>query len=107
MIRSIMEQVAALAEALQVAQPVVARVMIEMCCGEQDPRGSGRNHRQQIRPMRMPAAAIAPGLLSGIEPTSIGQAADQSGMRPATGFTPPTGTLEPDASAEFFPVRRI
>jgi hypothetical protein len=107
MIRPIMEQVAALAEALQVAQPVVAWVMIEMCRGEQDPRGSGRDHRQQIRPMRVPATTIAPGLLSGIEPSPIGQAADQSGMRSATGLTAATGTLEPHTSAEFFPVRRI
>jgi hypothetical protein len=86
MIWTVVKHVAALAEAFEVPQPVVTRVMVKMRGGEHNARGAFGNHRQQIWPSRRPAAAIAPGPLRGIEPPPVGQAADQLRVRPATGL---------------------
>jgi hypothetical protein len=107
MIRRVVKHVAALAEALEITQPVVGGIMIEVRGGQYDPRGAPRNHRQQVRPARPPAMAIAPGLLDGIEPSSVRQTANQMRMRPAAALAPAAGALKPNPMAEFLPVRRI
>ena len=62
MVRMIMDHVAALTEAFQVALPVVARIMIEMR-RRQDDAGLPERHRLlDIRPSRWPAPAAAPGV---------------------------------------------
>jgi hypothetical protein len=38
MVGSVVQQVGALAQAVQVAQPVVGRIVIQMRCSEDDPR---------------------------------------------------------------------
>ena len=60
-----------------------------------------------LGPTHMPATAIAPSLLDGIEPSPILQTANQLGVRSTTGFAPALGTIEPHTPAEFFPVWRI
>jgi hypothetical protein len=100
----IVEQMAALADALEVPQPVVARVMVKMRSGEYHACGTFGNHRQQIWPSRSLAAAIAPSPLRRIEPSPVGQAADQRCVRPAASLAQATSTLKPHTSAEFPPV---
>jgi hypothetical protein len=104
MIWAIVKQMVALAEALEVPQLVVARVMVNTLGGERNARGAFRDHRQQIWPSRPPSGAIASGPLHGIEPSPVGKAADQRCVRPAAGFAQGTSTLEPHTSAEFLSV---
>jgi hypothetical protein len=107
MIRPVMDHVAALAKALQIAQPIVGGIMIQVRSGQHNARGASGNQRQQVRPPRPPSMAIAPGPLDGIEPSPIRQTADQMSMRPTAALAPAAGTLKPYPMTEFFPVRRI
>ena len=71
MVRPIVNHVAALAEALEVTQPVIPGIMIEVCCG-QDHAGSPHQRRfLKIGPACRPAAAITPSMTARIEPTSL------------------------------------
>ena len=70
MVRAIVDHVAALAQALQIAPPVVTRVVVEVRrsqdhAGVPDLRGF-----DEIGPARRPTAAIAPNALRGIKPAS-------------------------------------
>ena len=81
--RAVVDHVAALAQALEIAQPVVAGVMVEMRC-RQDHAGLPDLQRfHEIGPSGRPAAAVAPGAASGVEPASVGQTANRHAMRPA------------------------
>ena len=107
MVRTIMDHVAALTQAFQVALPVVARIMIEMR-RRQDDAGLPERHRLlDIRPSRWPAPAAAPGVAHRVEPTAIGQAADGLSVRPAAPLADTTGALETHASADLRPVDRV
>jgi hypothetical protein len=107
MIRPVVQNVATLAKALEIAQPVVGRIVIQMRGSQHDACAASRDQRQQIRPACLSPAAVAPRLLDGIEPPPIRETADQLGMRSATALTLATGTFKPHPMAEFFPVRRI
>jgi hypothetical protein len=52
MVRAIMDHVATLAEASQVAQAVVARIMIEVRCRQDDAGLSERHRLLDVRPSR-------------------------------------------------------
>jgi hypothetical protein len=107
MVRSIMNHVAALAETLQVALPVVARIMIEMRRRQDDAGLSERHRILDIRPSRWPAPTITPRVARGVEPATIGQATDSLAMRPAASLADTTGALEAHPSADLRPVDRI
>ena len=107
MMRPVVEHMAALAEAAQVAQAVIGRIVIEVRGGKYDTRRPAAGHVLEVRPVRGAAAAIAPGLVAGIEPSSIRQAANARAVRPAATFTDAAGALETDAAAELAPVRGI
>jgi hypothetical protein len=107
MVRAVVDQVAPLAEAFQVAQPVVARIMIEMRGGEDD---TGLPHLHgflEIWPAGWPTAAASPRMSCRIEPAAIRQASDGLTMRPAAAFTGAPRPLEADAPANLPPVDRI
>jgi len=107
MVRMIMDHVAALTQAFQVALPVVARIMIEMR-RRQDDAGPPEGHRLlDIRPSCWPAPAAAPGVAHRVEPTAIGQAADGLSVRPAAPLADTSGALETHASADLRPVDRV
>lgn len=98
--RAIVEHVTALAQALEVAPPVIAGIVIKMC-GGQDHSGLPLLYcLHEIRPTSVPAAAIAPTELRGVEPTAIGQAANPHAVRSTTSLTNTPGALEPDPSAD-------
>jgi hypothetical protein len=82
MVRTIVDHVAALAEALEITQPVIARVMIEVRRRQYDAGSPHLRHLLEVGPPGWPAAAIAPGVSRGIEPTSIRQTANGDAMRP-------------------------
>ena len=60
-VRAIVDHVAALAQALEIALSVVARVVIEVCRGQNHTGVPGLRRFDEIRPARRAAAAIAPG----------------------------------------------
>jgi hypothetical protein len=95
MVRAIVDHVAALAQALEVTQPVVARVMIEMGRGQHDASVPDLGGFDEIGPARRPAAAVAPGVYRGIKPKPVGQTAHGHPMRPATSLASAGGALEP------------
>ena len=106
-VRPVVDYVAALAEALEVTQPVIPGVMIEMCSGQDDAGSPHQRRFLEIGPACRPTASIAPSMTGGIEPTSIGQAANCSSMWSAAFLTNPGGALEAHAPTDLRPVARI
>jgi hypothetical protein len=76
-VRAIVNHVTALAQALEIALPVVARIVIEMCSGEDHAGLSLLCRLHEVGPAGGPAAAIAPTMTGSIKPTTIGQAANR------------------------------
>src|SRR5258706_5126882 len=73
---AVMDQMAALAEALEVAQPIISRIVVKMGGGQHDTGLSYPYCLRDIRPVGRSAAVIAPGVLRGIEPATIRQTAN-------------------------------
>jgi hypothetical protein len=71
MVRAIVNHVAASAKAFEIAEPVVARVVIKRCRGENHPRLAYLHGFLEIRPLGGPSAVVSPGLAHGIEPAAI------------------------------------
>jgi hypothetical protein len=100
MVRPIVDQMAPLAQALEIAQPVIARVMIEVR-RRQDDAGSPHLRRLlEVGPPGWPATAIAPSASRGIEPTSIRQTANGDAMRPTAPLANAGSALEAHAPAD-------
>ena len=105
--RHVVQHVAALAQAAEVAQPVVRGVAVEMRGGEHDAGGTQPHGLDQIRPATGLALAIAPGARCLVEPAPVRQAAEPDQMRAPAGLAAAAGALEADPSAQLAPVRRI
>jgi hypothetical protein len=71
MIRRVVQDVATLTKALEVAQPVVGRIVIQVRSSQHDACATSGDQRQEIRPARPSPAAVAPGLSDGIKPSPI------------------------------------
>jgi hypothetical protein len=67
MVRVIVHQVAALAQALKIAPPVIARVMIEMRRGQNQAGSPHLRRLLEIGPPCRPAPTVAPGVTSGVD----------------------------------------
>jgi hypothetical protein len=98
--RAIVGQVAALTEAAQVAQAVVARIVIQVRGGQHDARRPHHRHLFEVGPAGGPAAPISPRVLRRIVPSPVRQAAHGSTMRPAATLAYAVGALEADAPTE-------
>jgi len=61
----------------------------------------------EIRPAGGPAATVAPGALSGIEPTPVGQAANRHAMGPPAALADAGSPLEAHAAADQRPIGGI
>ena len=105
--RHVVQHVAALAQAAEVAQPVVGRVAVKVRGGEHDAGGTQAGSLDQIRPATGLAPAITPSVRRLVEPTSVGQAAEPDQVRAPAGLAAAVGALESDMSAQLAPVRRI
>jgi hypothetical protein len=89
MMRAIVGQVAALTKAAQVAQTVVARIMIQVRGGKHDARRPHPHHLLEVGPAIDTAASVAPCLPCRIEPSPVRQAAHGGAMgRPQPWQTP-------------------
>ena len=107
MIGAVMDQVAALTEASQVAEPIVGRIMIKVCGRKDDTRCPYSNDLFQVRPASTAPPPVTPGLPFWIVPASIRKGAHSDPMRPAAVLTYPAGALKAHPPAQLFPVSRI
>src|SRR5271156_3869637 len=107
MLRPVMQHMAALAQAAQVAEPVVGGIAVEVRGSQHDPGGAQLDRLHQVGPAGRTAAPVTPSARCLVEPAPIRQAADLRQMRSATRLASPTGPLETDAPAQFAPVRRV
>jgi hypothetical protein len=107
MVRAIVDNVTALAQALEVTPPVIARVVIEVCCGEDDVGLPHPRRFYEIGPAARTTATISPDVMGGIEPTPVRQTANAHTVGSAACLTDPGGPLEPDTPADLPPVDRV
>jgi hypothetical protein len=49
----VMDHVAALTKALEISQPIIGGIMIQVRSGQYNAGGASRNQRQQVRPARI------------------------------------------------------
>ena len=85
---------AALAEASEVAEPVVARVMIEMRRGQNDARRPHLDGLLEVWPARHPAPGIAPSPTLRVEPAAVRKSPHSLPVGPPAGLAGATGALE-------------
>src|SRR3954447_2878434 len=107
MMRPVVNEMAALTQASQVFQPIVAWIVIEVGSGQND---AGLTHVRRFLDVGLAsrtAAMIAPGLTGVVVPPSIRQTANDFAMRTPAALTDAAGTLEPHMVAELRPVDRI
>ena len=102
-----MDHVAALAEASEIAEPVVRRIVIKVGRGKDDPGRPHANHLLEVRPAGASTPPVPPGLPIWIEPSSVRERAHRGPVRATAVLTNPAGTLEAHPLAEFPPVRWI
>src|SRR5271163_237112 len=107
MVRAIVDQVAALAQALEIAQPIIARVMIEVRRSQDHAGLTDLRRFHEIGPSGGSTATVAPGVTGGVEPASIGQTANGETMWPAASLARAGGALEAHAPADLQPVAGI
>ena len=98
--RPVVDHVAALAEAFQVAQPVVGRVVVKVRRGKHDAGGADRDQRHQVGRGSRAASVVPPSLPPGVEPAPVQQTADQGAVRPAAALAHAAGPREPHPPAE-------
>lgn len=107
MVRPVMLQVAPLANAPQVGQPVVGRVVIHMGRGQDDASGADLDGFHQVGPPNRSAALVAPCRCGAVEPASVRQAANAGKMRTAATLATAACPFEPHPAAQRRPVRRV
>ena len=104
MLDAIVEQVAALAERLEVLRTVVGRVVVKMR-GSQDDLGGERVDKVSINKSRERATFRAtPDVARVIPPAAIAEMPDDLTMRSAAGLTSALRALEPDHRRELRPI---
>jgi hypothetical protein len=96
-----------LAQALEIAPTVIARVMIEVRRGQNHAGSPHLCRLLEIGPSGRPAAAVAPRVTGGVEPTAIRQTAYSHAMWPAASLAHASGALEPHAPADLWPIAGV
>src|SRR5829696_8887303 len=97
---TVVNEMAALTQASQVLQPIVAGIVIEVGSGQND---AGLAHMCCFFDVRLAgwtAAMIAPGLTDLVVPPSVPQNANDFAMRAPAALTDAAGALEPHMVAE-------
>jgi hypothetical protein len=107
MMRTIVDQVAALTKAAQVAKSIVGRIMIKVRGGKHDMRCPHLSDLFQIRPASDAPASVAPRLPCLIVPSPVRNAAHSGAMRPAAALAYAASPLEANPPAELTPMSRI
>jgi hypothetical protein len=104
---AIMQQMTALAEAGEVAHPVVAWIVVDVRGGEHDARDPLARNFPKVGPTRRFAAAITPRRHFVIEPAPVGKAANEGKVWSATTLALAFSAVEANPAAQFPPVRGI
>ena len=107
MVGPIVQHVAALAQAFQVARMVVRRVVVEMGGGEHDAGNALRGQISGGGAGTAPASAVPPVPHGAVEPASVGQAGHGLAVRAAARLAPTPGASEADGAAQLGPVDRV
>jgi hypothetical protein len=107
MMWSVVDEMAALAEALEISQPVVLGVMVKMRRGKNDPGLAQMDRLYEVGPARGSATVVAPGLGGAVEPAAIRQAPNDLAVWPAASLANAAGPLESHPPADVGPVARI
>ena len=111
MLRPVMNEMAPLAECLQVPRPILGRVMVEVRTGQHHARlipGEGRGQLSgSWQPPQRSASARPPDLMVLVPPPSIPEMIDQAAVGPPAALASPLRTAEADDGRELGPVDRI
>jgi hypothetical protein len=102
--RAIVDEVAALAEALEVPHPIVLRIVVQMGCRENDPRLTQMNSFDEVRPTSRSTMVVTPRLGVAIEPTTVRKAPYYLAVWSAASFANTTRPLKAYTSADVGPV---
>lgn len=110
MLEPIVKHVAALAERLEVARPIVGWVMIEVRCRQHHMGGADQRLTRGIGNIKGgwspqgASLAAAPAALLLVPPAAIAKMVDDLPVWTAAAFTAPLGALEADHRRELRPV---
>ena len=105
--RAVMQHVATLAEAPQVGEPVVGRVVVKMRGGEHDAGQADLRGVDQVGPACRTPTPVAPCPRCLVEPATVWQTADLGQMRAGASLTAAASALKADATAQRRPVRAV
>jgi hypothetical protein len=107
MMRTVVDQVAALTKAAQVSEPIISRIMIEVRGGKHDMRCPDPSDLLQIRPTSGAPPSVAPRISCLIVPSPVRNAAHGGAMRPAATLAYASGPFEAHTPAELTPMSGI
>lgn len=107
MMLAVVQQMASLAKRVEIAQPVIGRVMVEVRCGEDDARAAATGGLEQIRPAGRAVASVTPPACASIEPAAVRQASQRRLVRPAAAFALAGCPAEAHGGAQRSPMRWI
>jgi hypothetical protein len=100
---TVVNHMAALAERLQVSQPVIGRIMVEVRSRENYP-GCPNCDVVANSSNKAASASIAPRPFVFIPPSTIAQMQDLTAMRPAAPLAPAFSSVKPDYRRKLRPV---
>jgi hypothetical protein len=106
-IAAVLDHVAALAKAPQIAEPVVRRVIVEMGGGEDHARRAYLDGLHERRLKGRPTTAVPPCPTQWVKPSSVREAANRAAVWPLAALAFALGAIEADAPADFRPMRRV
>jgi hypothetical protein len=107
MVRAVVQHVTSLAEAPEIAEPVVRGVAVQVRGCEHDARLAKSGGFNQVRPSRGTAAPIAPRSAIFIEPAPVWQTTQRNEVRTAAPLASAACALETHSTAKLAPVRWI
>ena len=107
MVRPVVDHVAALTQAAQVLETVIARIVIEVGSGQNDAGLTHASRLFDIGSAGRTAMVIAPGLTSLVVPAAIRQTGDDHAMWTPAALADAASTFESHMPAQLWPVDRI
>src|SRR4051794_38862640 len=107
MLPPVVPQVAALAQRLEVAEPGILRVVVEVRRAEPDSPRLRARVVDHVRPGRRLPRVVAPGPRGLVVPAAVAELDHQRAVRPATRLAAAARALEADAGADQPPVDRV
>lgn len=107
MMRTIVDQVAALTKTAQISRAIIARIMIEVSCSEHDTGLPDAGRFLDVRPCRGLSAITPPGMALDIEPSTIRKTAHDLSVRSPAILADAARSLKAHLPADLRPVDRV